>query len=135
MSKTKNQSNKPTDFGEEAAFSDGELTKDEIIEVRKMLKSTYSQDDFNETHNHDNINSSYIQDLNIAVLGGTAVKLEAEKITFGLGIRLKNSADGLPNLGDGDLGTMFYNTTYDEVWVWRYNGVDGNEWKALDYVA
>jgi hypothetical protein len=93
--------------------------------LAKMLKE----------HNHDNLNSALVKTLNINGGGGKVLKINDNSIYVGLGIKLRNSPDGLPNLGDDDLGTIFYNTTYDEVWVWRYNGVDGNEWKALDYVA
>ena len=96
-----------------------------IQNLAKMLKE----------HNHDNQNSVYVKTLNIDDSAGKVINIDSEKVSFGLGVRLKNNADGLANLGDGDLGTIFYNTTYHEVWVWRYNGVDGNEWKALSYVA
>ena len=117
-----------------------ELTQDEIKELKSMLgKNNASNiEDLSKMlkeHNHDNNNSVFIQDLNIDGGAGKVIKIGDNQIHLGLGIRLRNSADGLPNLGDADLGTIFYNTTYHEVWVWRYNGVDGNEWKALDYVA
>ena len=84
-------------------------------------------------HNHDNKNSVYVKTLNIDGGAGKILKIGDNYIFLGLGIRLKNSTDGLPNLGDNDLGVMFYNTTYHEVWVWRKNGAN-NEWKALDWV-
>ena len=119
-----------------------EFTLEEQKELKNLLSelksSGYTVKSFVKKlkeHNHDNLNSVYIQDLNIDGGAGKVLKIGDNQIHFGLGIRLRNNADGLPNLGDADLGTIFYNTTYHEVWVWRYNGVDGNEWKALDYVA
>ena len=119
-----------------------ELTNEEIKELKVLLteikdsgQSFTSITKALREHNHDNQNSDYIKTLNIDGGAGKVLKIGDNQIHFGLGIRLRNNADGLPNLGDADLGTIFYNTTYHEVWVWRYNGVDGNEWKALNYVA
>jgi len=114
------------------------LTNKEIDEVKKLLADLKTLNvplkTFLTIHNHDNRNSSFIKDLNISGGDGQVLKINSEYIFLGKGIRLKNSADGLPDLGDEDLGVMFYNTTYDEVWVWRKNGAS-NEWKALAYVA
>lgn len=49
------------------------------------------------------------------------------------GLQLYNASAGLAGCGSTNKGMMFYNTTYDEVWVWRYNGAT-YEWKALAYV-
>lgn len=117
-----------------------ELTQQEINDFRNLLKDikesglTIKQISKNiKEHNHDNKNSVYVKTLNIDGGAGKVLKIGDNYIHLGLGIRLKNSSAGLPNLGSEDLGVMFYNTTYDEVWVWRKNGAN-NEWKALDWV-
>lgn len=117
-----------------------ELTTQEQNELKELLSdiksSGYSIKQFVKNlkeHNHDNKNSIFVKTLNIDGGAGKVLKIGDNYIFLGLGIRLKNSADGLPNLGDNDLGVMFYNTTYHEVWVWRKNGAN-NEWKALDWV-
>ena len=97
------------------------------VSIKQLIRSI-------KEHNHDNFNSVYVKTLNIDGGAGKVLKIGENYIHLGLGIRLKNSSAGLPNLGDEDLGVMFYNTTYNEVWVWRKNGAS-NEWKALQFVA
>ena len=117
-----------------------QLSNEELSQIRTLLAELKSNNltvkgllEKIKQHNHDNINSIYVKTLNIDGGAGKVLKIGDNYIFLGLGIRLKNSTDGLPNLGDDDLGVMFYNTTYDEVWVWRKNGAS-NEWKALDWV-
>jgi hypothetical protein len=113
-----------------------ELTQEEIIQLKKLLGDLKTLNiplkDFLRTHHHDNQNSVYVKTLNIDGGSEKVFKIGDNYIFAGLGIRLKNSAEGLPNLGDEDLGVAFYDTTYHEVWVWRYNGAN-NEWKALKW--
>ena len=125
-------------------LSNERLTNEEVKELRELLgrtgkisnagKSIDNLDKMLKMHNHDNQNSVYVKTLNIDDSVGKVIDIDAEKVSFGLGVRLKNNADGLPNLGDGDLGTIFYNTTYDEMWIWRKDG-GSNSWKALEYAG
>lgn len=116
------------------------LNDKELSEIRKLLADLKQLPmpllEYTERHNHDRNNSDFIATLNIEDNQGKAIELKSTHLFFGKGIRLKNSAAGLPNLGDDEIGTMFFNTAYNEVWVWRRNDADdGNEWKALAWIV
>jgi len=114
------------------------LTEKEIIELKKLLADLKSLNvplkTFLTMHNHDNNTSTYIKDININDAQGSVIKLNTTHIALGKGLKLKTLSAGLPNLAAADMGTIYYNTTYNEVWVWRKNGAN-YEWKALAYVV
>jgi len=112
-----------------------ELTEKEIQEVKNLLSGKTigaPLTEFLKKHNHDENTSTPVSKLKIYDANGMMIETQSKKIDFGRGIGLKRYSEGLPNLGDLDVGTMYYNTTWDEVWCYRKK--DGsNEWKALQW--